>query len=396
MTIAHSRRLRSALAIGISLVVGLLFSAVSVSQAATESVAPHGSAGAVALLLNGLDSPVFVTNAGDDRLFIVERPGKIVIAQQISGNWQVTGTFLDIRDIVNQNGGEQGLLGLAFPHDYDASGLFYVYFVNKGGDEVIAKYHRSTAATADPSSRRKLLLIHDPYDNHNGGWIAFRPGEPYLYAAEGDGGSGGDPQNRAQNVHVLLGKILRINPNDPDGKGPKRYGIPTDNPFVGKDGKDAIYAFGVRNPWRDSFDSLTGDLWIGDVGQNRFEEVDHVPSGRGANFGWNKLEGRPSPSRDRIPAQRRGCGQLRRDRWLRLASRGCSALRAVRLRRLLLGTHLARSHGLRRRRQQPSRTLHVGPGDQLIRRRERRPDLPARPGGQPVSRRGELSALRRT
>jgi len=243
-------------------------------------------------LLSGLDSPVFVTNAGDDRLFIVERPGKIVIAKQISGTWQVTGTFLDIRDIVDSNGGEQGLLGLAFPPNYATSGRFYVYYVNNSGDEVISEYRRSTAATADPSSRRKLLSIKDPYDNHNGGGIAFRPGEPYLYAATGDGGSGGDPQGRAQNVHVLLGKILRIKPRDPDGAGPKRYGIPADNPFVGKDGKDAIYAYGLRNPWRDSFDPLNGDLWIADVGQDKYEEVDHVASGRGANFGWNKVEGR--------------------------------------------------------------------------------------------------------
>jgi hypothetical protein len=181
---------------------------------------------------------------------------------------------------------------LAFPHDYASSGLFYVYYVGGAGNEVIAEYQRASMSTANPASERRLLTIWDPYDNHNGGWIAFRPGEPYLYAVDGDGGSGGDPQNRAQNLNQWLGKVLRINPKDPDGAGPKTYGIPASNPFVGKPGRDEIYAYGLRNPWRDSFDSVTGDLWIGDVGQDRFEEVDHVASGRGQNFGWNKVEGR--------------------------------------------------------------------------------------------------------
>ncbi len=157
---------------------------------------------------------------------------------------------------------------------------------------MIAEYHRATKSTADPSSERRLLTIWDPYDNHNGGWIAFRPAEPYLYAVDGDGGSGGDPQGHAQNLQSLLGKVIRIDPKDPDGSGPKTYGIPSTNPFVGKPGRDEIYAYGLRNPWRDSFDSLTGDLWIGDVGQDTYEEVDHVASGSGLNFGWNKVEGR--------------------------------------------------------------------------------------------------------
>src|SRR4051812_30008239 len=280
------------LPIGISLVVGLFFSVGSATQAASAAITPHGSIGSTALLMSGLDSPVFVTNAGDDRLFIVERPGRIVIAKQISGTWQITGTFLSIKGIVKSDGDEQGLLGLAFSPNYASNGLFYVYFVNNDGNEEIAEYHRQTAATADRNSRRSLLVIKDPFENHNGGWMAFRPGEPYLYIAEGDGGSGRDPGNRAQNIHLLLGKILRIKPADPDGAGPKHYGIPQDNPFAGKDGRNEIYALGLRNPWRDSFDSLTGDLWIGDVGQDRYEEIDHVVSGLGRNFGWNRIEGR--------------------------------------------------------------------------------------------------------
>lgn len=289
MTITHSRRARTALLTSAGLAVAMVLSIASLGDAAVPDGAPVGG---TQLLLNGLDQPVFATNAGDGRLFIVERPGRIVIAANVSGTWQVTGTFLDIHTRVDSDGGEQGLLGLAFPHDYASSGLFYVYYVGKGGNEVIAEYHRATTASADRASERRLMTIWDPYDNHNGGWIAFRPGEPYLYAVDGDGGSGGDPDNRAQNIDQWLGKVLRIKPADPDGPGPKTYGIPADNPFVGRRGRDEIYAFGLRNPWRDSFDSLNGHLWIGDVGQNRFEEVDHVSSGRGQNFGWNKVEGR--------------------------------------------------------------------------------------------------------
>jgi glucose/arabinose dehydrogenase len=288
VTIAHSRSTRRAVLASATLAIAMLFGAASLSEAASPRAIPPGG---TQLLMGGLDQPVFATNAGDSRLFIVERTGRIVIAKQVSGNWQITGTFLDIRAKVDSNGGEQGLLGLAFPHDYKSSGLFYVYYVGKGANEVIAEYHRATKSRADASSERRLLTIWDPYDNHNGGWIAFRPGQPYLYAVDGDGGSGGDPQNHAQNLKSLLGKLIRIDPRDPDGSGPKTYGIPKSNPFVGKPGRDEIYAYGLRNPWRDSFDSVTGDLWIGDVGQDSYEEIDHVKTGSGLNFGWNKVEG---------------------------------------------------------------------------------------------------------
>jgi glucose/arabinose dehydrogenase len=231
---------------------------------------------------------VFVTNAGDDRLFIVEQVGRIKIARQVSGSWRITGTFLDIRSIV-LDGGERGLLGLAFHPNYASNGRFYVHYTNNSGDHVIAEYRRATAGRANPSSRRVVLHINDPYENHNGGWLAFKGS--YLYIALGDGGSGGDPGNRGQRLDTLLGKILRINPLDPDGNGPRDYSIPRDNPRVGRSGKDEIWAWGLRNPWRNSFDRVTGRLWIADVGQERFEEVNRVESGKGKNFGWRLLEG---------------------------------------------------------------------------------------------------------
>jgi glucose/sorbosone dehydrogenase len=132
--------------------------------------------------------------------------------------------------------------------------------------------------------------LTDPYENHNGGWLGFKGS--YLYIALGDGGSGGDPQNRAQNLNAWWGKILRIDPLDPDGNGPLKYSIPAGNPYVGRTGKDEIWSYGLRNPWRCSFDDMTGQLWCGDVGQDTYEEVDRVKTGKAVNFGWHKLEGR--------------------------------------------------------------------------------------------------------
>jgi glucose/arabinose dehydrogenase len=253
-------------------------------------VAPSGGGIGLTRIVGGLTDPVFVTHAGDDRLFIVEQVGRIKIARRVSGSWRVTGTFLDIRSIV-LDGGERGLLGLAFHPGYASNGRFYVHYTNNSGDHVIAEYRRgSSAGRANPSSRRLVLRVNDPYENHNGGWLAFKGS--YLYIAFGDGGSGGDPGNRGQRLDTLLGKILRINPLDPDGRGPKRYSIPRDNPRVGRTGKDEIWAWGLRNPWRNSFDRLTGHLWIGDVGQGSYEEIDHAGTGKGKNFGWRLLEGR--------------------------------------------------------------------------------------------------------
>jgi glucose/arabinose dehydrogenase len=250
-------------------------------------VALPGAAAAASLNLafvaGGFASPVFVTNAGDSRLFVVEQDGRIKI---VGG-----GTFLDITSMTAK-GGERGLLGLAFHPNYASNGRFYVDYTRKSdGDVVIAEFRRSKTDPnkANLASRRVVLVINEPYANHNGGWLGFKG--KYLYIATGDGGSGGDPGNRAQDLGKRLGKILRINPLDPDGSGPRRYSIPADNPFVGVPGKDAIWSYGLRNPWRCSFDDLDGTLFCGDVGQDRYEEIDRAATGRGLNFGWRLLEG---------------------------------------------------------------------------------------------------------
>jgi glucose/arabinose dehydrogenase len=260
----------------------------NVSEAAS-SVAATPAGGSLSLIRGGLSSPLFVTHAGDERLFVVEKGGRIRILRRIDGTWRVTSKFLDISGRVS-NGGEQGLLGLAFHPDYETNGRFYVDYTNRSGDTVIAEYRRRSAGKADPDSRRTVMTIDQPADNHNGGWIGFKG--VFLYIATGDGGQGYDPWGNAQNKGVLLGKMLRIDPLDPDGSGPKRYRIPGSNPFVGEPGRDEIWAYGLRNPWRDSFDRLTGDLWMGDVGQDWFEEIDHAGDARGRNFGWDRLEGK--------------------------------------------------------------------------------------------------------
>jgi glucose/arabinose dehydrogenase len=236
------------------------------------------------LVAGGFSSPVYVTNAGDSRLFVVEQGGRIKI---VGG-----GTFLDIHTQVATGGGEQGLLGLAFHPDYASNGLFYVNYTRKSdGDTVIAEFKRSTGNpdVANAASKRVVMKVNQPYNNHNGGWLGFKGS--YLYIALGDGGGGGDPGNRAQDKDKLLGKILLINPLDPDGGGARTYSIPADNPYVGVAGRDEVWSYGLRNPWRCSFDQSTDDLWCGDVGQDKYEEIDHVTTGRGINFGWRKLEG---------------------------------------------------------------------------------------------------------
>ena len=237
-----------------------------------------------------LSKPVFITHSGDNngRLFIVEKTGRIRVIRQ--GTLRGT-PFLNLSGKVS-TGSEQGLLGLAFHPDYGNNRKFYVNYTDVNGDTIIAEYHRSTDANiADPTGR-VLLKIDQPYSNHNGGMLAFGP-DGYLYIGMGDGGSSGDPQNRAQNVNSRLGKILRIDVADPAGAA--QYTIPPDNPYVGINGYDEIWSIGVRNPWRFSFDSRTGDLWIGDVGQDSYEEIDRSTAegggGRRLNYGWPSLEG---------------------------------------------------------------------------------------------------------
>ncbi len=240
-----------------------------------------------------LSNPVFITHSGDNngRLFIVEKGGRIRVLRQGA---VLSTPFLNLSGKVS-TGSEQGLLGLAFHPDYGINGRFYVNYTDVNGDTVIAEYHRSVgnASIADPTGR-VLLKIGQPYSNHNGGMLAFGP-DGYLYIGMGDGGSSGDPGNRAQSINTLLGKILRI---DVDTQaGGKQYAIPAGNPYVGKTGLDEIWSFGLRNPWRFSFDDRTGDLWIGDVGQDRYEEIDRSPAVNGVdagwrlNYGWRVLEG---------------------------------------------------------------------------------------------------------
>jgi glucose/arabinose dehydrogenase len=207
----------------------------------------------------------------------------------VSGGNLVVEPFLDISSLVVA-GGEQGLLGLAFHPDFDSNGKFYVNYTDRNGDTVVAEYrvHSANPDRADPTSARTLLRIDQPYANHNGGGVEFGP-DGYLYIATGDGGSGGDPMGNGQNRQTLLGKLLRIDVDATSGTRP--YGIPDDNPFVGQsDAHAEIWAYGLRNPWRFSFDN--GTLWIADVGQDELEEVNRASADEGGiNYGWNIMEG---------------------------------------------------------------------------------------------------------
>jgi len=228
-------------------------------------------------------------NDGTDRTFVVEQAG-IIKVFPVKGNVTKTTIFLDITSKVT-SGGEKGLLGLAFHPDYKNNGYFYVNYTKANPlTTVIARYKVSSANPdiADPASEQILLTYAQPYENHNGGKVAFG-NDGFLYIAAGDGGSGGDPGNRAQNKKELLGKILRIDVNNPSST--LKYSIPSDNPFAKNNSgyREEIYAYGLRNPWRFSFHRKTGTLWAGDVGQNKVEEVDIIE--KGGNYGWRIMEG---------------------------------------------------------------------------------------------------------
>ncbi|HRN19187.1 MAG TPA: PQQ-dependent sugar dehydrogenase [Trueperaceae bacterium] len=234
---------------------------------------------------DGLKQPVSITNAGDSRLFVVQQGGQIRI---VKDGALLKDPFLDISDRT-RSGGERGLLGLAFPPDYATSGHFYVYYTGTRGESTLSRFTVTPGNPdrADPTSEEILLTQEQPYSNHNGGQLAFGP-DGYLYLGLGDGGSGGDPQGNGQNLGVLLGKLLRL-----DVSGDKGYKVPPSNPFVATAGaRSEIWAYGLRNPWRFSFDRETGDLYIADVGQNAYEEVDFQPadSKGGENYGWNIME----------------------------------------------------------------------------------------------------------
>lgn len=249
-----------------------------------------GPALAYTLVRSGYTQPVFLTApVGDPRLFIVEKGG--LIKTQRGGS---VSTWLDISGQVD-TGGERGLLGLAFDPAFSSNGRFYVDYIDKTTlNTVVASYTVNASGAVDMGSAKTVITVAQPAgrSNHKGGWIGFNAADPgHLYIATGDGGSGNDPDNNAQNLNSNLGKLLRITPN----AAAPGYTVPTDNPFVGVAGNDEIWAYGLRNPYRNSFDRTTGDLWIGDVGQGAREEVDFASAasglGRGANYGWRVREG---------------------------------------------------------------------------------------------------------
>jgi glucose/arabinose dehydrogenase len=273
--------------------------AASTSTGATGSATqPEGRAaqakrGVRLVRVGGFDTPVYVTAPPGDsrRLMVVEQRGRVMV---VRGGRKLATPFLDIRSQVDY-GGEQGLLSVAFPPDYQTTGRFYVYFTNRGGaDNRIVEFHRASADRANPSSARVVLTMPNLEPNHNGGLMLFGP-DRLMYVGTGDGGGGDDQHGgagNAQSLGSLLGKLLRI---DPAASGGQPYTVPSSNPFVNRAGaRGEIYSYGLRNPWRFSFDRRTNDLTIGDVGQDQVEEIDFTRSGRakGANFGWRPWEGR--------------------------------------------------------------------------------------------------------
>jgi glucose/arabinose dehydrogenase len=254
---------------------------------ATTGISPPDSTGIVLTpVATGLSLPLHLTApAGDGRLFVVEKTGGVRV---IKDGALLPTPFLDISDAVS-TGSEQGLLSMAFHPDYASNGFFYVDYTDVDGNTHVTRYSVSAADAdvADPASAKTILTVEQPFANHNGGLLLFGP-DGKLYIGLGDGGSGGDPFGNGQDLGTLLGKILRI---DVDAGDP--YAIPPDNPFVGRAGaRGEIWAYGLRNPWRFSFDAESGRLYVADVGQGAWEEVDVVPADEGGHdFGWNIMEG---------------------------------------------------------------------------------------------------------
>lgn len=244
---------------------------------------------ALELVVDGLDKPTDLTHAGDGSglLYITEQPGRVRVIRD--GRLLET-PFLDLTDRVGARGNEQGLLGIAFRPDFAQSRVFFVNYTDINGDTIIAGFlANADGLTADKASAWQVLKIEQPYPNHNGGQIKFGP-DGMLYIGTGDGGSAGDPHNFAQNVTSLLGKMLRIDVSQSSRDQP--YRIPDGNPQFGDGAPAEIWAIGLRNPWRFSFDRLTGDMFIADVGQNRFEEINFQPANQGGqNYGWKLREG---------------------------------------------------------------------------------------------------------
>ncbi|MCC6616965.1 MAG: PQQ-dependent sugar dehydrogenase [Anaerolineae bacterium] len=289
----------------------LLAASVMPALAQTESsTAPDLSGVVLNEIASGFSRPLFLTHAGDgsDRLFVVEQGGRIWI---LGADGRLDTPFLDVSSLVSPAANaagytERGLLGLAFHPDYAQNGVFFIDYTDVNGNTVVARYHVSAnnPDAADPASAEIILTQQQPFPNHNGGHLVFGP-DGYLYIGFGDGGSQGDPNGNAQNLQSWLGKILRISV-DVDGS----YTSPADNPFASdSSAAPEIWAYGLRNPWRFSFDRDTGDFFIGDVGGSEWEEIDYQPAGSpgGANYGWNIYEGmhptgsRPAPENMTLP-----------------------------------------------------------------------------------------------
>jgi len=284
------RRAPAPLFAAIAVFLALALPACGSASQPERSEKPGG--GGLALKKIGqFDTPVYVSGAPGfpKLLFVVEQPGRIAV---LSGGKRLPRPFLDLRGEVGYDGGERGLLSIAFPDDYARSKSFYVYYNDNAGNIRVDEFKRRSATRAAAGSRRQVIAIpHPDNSNHNGGQMQFLDG--LLYLGTGDGGAGGDPPNNAQDREVLLGKLLRI---DPRPAGGRPYSVPASNPFVGRPGRDEIYSYGLRNPFRFSFDTVTARqprIAIADVGQNEFEELDYttVAAASGANFGWDALEG---------------------------------------------------------------------------------------------------------
>jgi glucose/arabinose dehydrogenase len=270
---------RSTAAVGLA---ATLAAAVLAATLILPAATPAGQGGVKLRRIGSFELPTYVSGApGFPRLlFVVEQEGRIMVMRRGRKS-----TFLDIRGRVGFDGGERGLFSVAFAPDYRRSGRFYIHYTDNEGDLRVDQFRRRSATRAARGSRRTVLQVaHRANSNHNGGQLQFHRG--LLYVGNGDGGSSGDPPNNAQNLNELLGKIVRIDPRPGGG-----YRVPRDNPFVGRPGRDEIFSYGLRNPWRFSFD---GDrIVIADVGQSRFEEIDYetLAGSRGANFGWDAFEG---------------------------------------------------------------------------------------------------------